>query len=332
MPVLRHTSMHSVTMTIEQQPTLEGQSRSVIEKVSPLVRRIADRMNFDLGGLSGTGSEGQITVNDLRTLIFPEKDSMDTVTEKASDSTKMVTPMKASSNNISEASDQKDYILQPLNHIRRITGEKLSTAKRDIPHFYLSVDCEADSLLDFKRIHGNSEASRFSINDLILYAVARALKKHPAANASWSHEGIRIHRNVNLAVAVASDHGLLTPVIRNAESKGILAIASEMKELKGRAKNGKLGKEELMGGTFSVSNLGMYGIQQAIAVINPPQACVLAVGSAETKPLSRNNKIFHASIMNCTLSSDHRVLDGAEASRFLACLKLFLEEPLHMLV
>ena len=224
------------------------------------------------------------------------------------------------------------YILQPLNHIRRITGEKLSIAKRDIPHFYLSVDCEADSLLDFKREHGNSEASRFSINDLILYAVARALKKHPAANVSWSHEGIRIHRNVNLAVAVASDHGLLAPVIRNAELKGILAIASEMKELKEKAKKGKLSKEELMGGTFSVSNLGMYGIQQAVAVINPPQACVLAVGSAEKKPLSRNNNIIHASIMNCTLSADHRVLDGVEASQFLACFKLFLEEPLHMLV
>ena len=319
-------------MAIEQQPTLDGQSRSVIEKVSPLARRIADRMNFDLRGLSGTGSEGQITVNDLRTLISPEKDSMDTVTEKVSDSTKMAIPIQGSSKNNLKSSDEKDYILQPLNHIRRITGEKLSIAKRDIPHFYLSVDCEADSLLDFKREHGNSEASRFSINDLIIYAVARALKKHPAANVSWSHEGIRIHRNVNLAVAVATDHGLLTPVIRNAESKGILAIASEMKELKERGNNGKLGKDELKGGTFLVSKLGMYGIQQAVTVINPPQACVLAVSSIETKPLSRNKKIFHASIMNCTLSSDHRVLDGAEASRFLACLKLFLEEPLHMLV
>ena len=319
-------------MAIEQQPMFDGQSRSVIKKVSPLVRRIANRMNFDLGGLSGTGSEGQITVKDLRTLISPEIDSMDTVTEKVSDSTKMSIPIQVSSKNNRELSDQKDYILQPLNHIRRITGEKLSTAKRDIPHFYLSVDCEADSLLDFKKEHGNSDASLFSINDLILYAVARALKKHPTANASWSHGGIRIHRNVNLAVAVASDHGLLTPVIRNAESKGILAIASEMKELKERSNNGKLGKDELKGGTFLVSNLGMYGIQQAVTVINPPQACVLAVGSIETKPLSRNKKIFHASIMNCTLSSDHRVLDGAEASRFLACLRLFLEEPLHMLV
>jgi len=319
-------------MAIEQQPTLDGQSRSAIEKVSPLVRRIADRMNLDLGGLLGTGSEGQITVNDLRTLISLKNDSMETVTEKVSDSTKMSIPIKGSSKNIREASDQNDYILQPLNHIRRITGEKLSIAKRDIPHFYLSVDCEADSLIDFKREHGNSEVSRFSINDLILYAVARALKKHPAANVSWSHEGIRIHRNVNLAVAVATDHGLLAPVIRNAELKGILAIASEMKELKERVKNAKLGKDELKGGTFLVSNLGMYGIPQAVTVINPPQACVLAVSSIETKPLSRNKKIFHASIMNCTLSSDHRVLDDVEASRFLACLKLFLEEPLHMLV
>jgi len=319
-------------MTVEQQPSLEGQSRSVIEKVSPLVRRIADRMHFDLGELSGTGSKGQITVNDLRNLISHEKDSMNTVSEKGSDSSKMATLIKGPSKNIREASDQKDNLLQPLNHIRRITGEKLSTAKRDIPHFYLSVDCETDSLLDFKRELGNSEASYFLINDLILYAVAKALKKHPAANASWSHEGIRIHNNVNLAVAVASDHGLLTPVIRNAESKGILAIASEMKEFKEKAKNGKLNKEELMGGTFLVYNLGMDVIQQAEAGFNPSQACILAVSPVETNPSSRNKKIIHTSIMNCTLSSDHRVIDDSEASRFLSCLKIFIEEPLQMLV
>ncbi len=319
-------------MTVEQQPSLEGQSRSVIEKVSPLVRRIADRMHIDLGGLSGTGSKGQITVNDLSNRISPEKDSMNTVSEKGSDSSKMATLIKGPSNNFREASDQKDNLLQPLNHIRRITGEKLSTAKRDIPHFYLSVDCETDSLLDFKRELGNSEASYFLINDLILYAVAKALKKHPAANASWSHEGIRIHNNVNLAVAVASDHGLLTPVIRNAESKGILAIASEMKEFKERAKNGKLNKEELMGGTFLVYNLGMDVIQQAEAGFNPSQACILAVSPVETNPSSRNKKIIHTSIMNCTLSSDQRVIDDSEASRFLSCLKIFIEEPLQMLV
>ena len=319
-------------MTVEQQPSLEGQSRSVIEKVSPLVRRIADRMHFDLGGLSGTGIKGQITVNDLRNLISPEKDSMNTVSEKGSDSSKMATLIKGPLNNIREASNQKDNLPQPLHNIRSITGEKLSTTKRDIPHFYISVDCETDSLLDFKREHGNSEASHFLINDLILYAVAKALKKHPAANASWSHEGIRIHNNVNLAVAVASDHGLLTPVIRNAESKGILAIASEMKEFKEKAKNGKLNKEELMGGTFLVYNLGMDVIQQAEAGFNPSQACILAVSPVETNPSSRNKKIIHTSIMNCTLSSDHRVIDDSEASRFLSCLKIFIEEPLQMLV
>ena len=319
-------------MSIEKKTKLEIKSRSVIGKVSPLVSKIAERMNIDLTSLSGTGSEGQINLNDLRIQSSPKKSFADTENKKAYDSTKMATPKQDPSKNSSYTSEQKDYILQPLNHVRRITGEKLSAAKKDVPHFYLSVDCEADSLLDFKREHGNSEASRFSINDLVLYTVARALKKHPIANASWSHEGIRIHRNVNLAVAVDSEQGLLTPVIRNAESKGILAIASEMKELKGKAKNGKLTKEELMGGTFSVSNLGMYGIQQAIAVINPPQACVLAVGNAERKLISRDDEIQHASIMNCTLSSDHRVLDGAEASQFLACLKLFLEDPLQMLV
>tara|TARA_B100001123_G_scaffold442574_1_gene586529 strand:+ start:474 stop:1433 length:960 start_codon:yes stop_codon:yes gene_type:complete len=318
-------------MSIEKKTKLEIKSRSVIGKVSPLVSKIAERMNIDLTSLSGTGSEGQINLNDLRIQSSPGKSFADTETKKVYDTTKMAMPKQGPTKNSSDTSEQKDYILQPLNHVRRITGEKLSAAKKDVPHFYLSVDCEADSLLDFKREHGNSEASRFSINDLVLYTVARALKKHPIVNASWSHEGIRIHRNINLAVAVASEQGLLTPVIRNAESKGILAIASEMKELKEKAKNGKLTKEELMGGTFSVSNLGMYGIQQAIAVINPPQACVLAVGSIDKKPLSRNNKIIHASIMNCTLSGDHRVIDGADASRFLACLKLFLEEPLHML-
>ncbi|MDP6093173.1 MAG: dihydrolipoamide acetyltransferase family protein [SAR324 cluster bacterium] len=319
-------------MTVEQQPRNEKQSPSTKEKLSPLIRRIADRMNIDLGEFSGTGSEGQITLNDLSPLISQKRDLIHSVKGKEPDSSKKDSPVKEDLNKIPEASDHEDYILAPLNHIRRITGEKLSASKRDIPHFYLSVDCKIDSLLNFKREYEKSEASSISINDLILYAVARTLKKHPVANASWSHEGIKIHRNVNLAVAVASDRGLLTPVIRNADSKGILSIASDMKELKQRAKKGELSREQLMGGTFSVSNLGMYGIQQAVAVINPPQACILAVGSAETKLLSQNNKILHASIMNCTLSSDHRVLDGAEASRLLANLKLFLEDPLQMLI
>ena len=319
-------------MNVEQQPSIASPSRTVTKKASPLASSIANRLHLDLGRLSGSGSAGQITVNDLRPLIPLRKDSLDIVTEKVSDSTKMVASIKASSKNIRKVSDQKGNILHPLKNIRRITRGGENFTNRDFPHFYHSVDCETDSLLNFKRELGNCEESHFFINDLILYAVARALNKHPAANASWKSESIRIHNNVNLAVVIVSDNGLLTPVIRNAESKGILAIASEMKEFKERAKNGKLNKEELMGGTFLVYNLGMDVIQQAEAGFNPSQACILAVSPVETNPSSRNKKIIHTSIMNCTLSSDQRVIDDSEASRFLSCLKIFIEEPLQMLV
>ena len=319
-------------MIVEKHPKQEEQNLSVNDKMSPIVRRISDRLDLNLVGLKGTGIEGQITLNDLMPLISQKKESEKTVMEQESFSTKKIRPLGKNSIKIQNQSDQNGYILEPLNHIRRITGEKLSASKQDIPHFYLSVDCQIDSLLNFKREQQKSEGCSFSINDLIFYAVARTLKKHPNVNSSWSDEGIKIYHNVNLAVAVASNRGLLTPVIRNAESKGILTIASEMKKLKDKVTNDQLDREDLLGGTFTVSNLGMYGIQQAIAVINPPQACVLAIGTAERKLFSRDDEIQHASIMNCTLSSDHRVLDGAEASQFLACLKLFLEDPLQMLV
>lgn len=293
---------------------------------------MAKRLNLDIDGIPGMGSNRRITINELKSTISLKRVPCDVDQDKSSASKKLDEPRKEVSRSIPETSSGEEFLIKPINHIRRITAEKLSASKRDVPHFYLSLDCETDSLLNFKNEMGCQITTGFSLNDLILFATARALKKHPEANASWSDDGIRISRDVNLAVAISTECGLLTPVIRNADQKGVEIIASEMRDYRERALQNKLTIEEFKGGTFSVSNLGMFGIQQAIEMISPPQACILAVGSVERKTLSRENKTVHASIMTLTLTCDHRVVDGVDASRFLSCLKLYLEEPLRMLV
>ncbi len=298
---------------------------------TPLARRIAARMEIDLSEVSGSGKEGRVSQADVRKFLghVSYSNTFVSIEDLPAQSEELLSgPPSGSSGDRYEPGEK----LRPLTHVRRITAQRLSRAKREIPHFYLSVDCEVDALLKFRNEVGNSADNGFSLNHLVLKATALALRRFPAANASWSEDGILIHRSVNLAVAVATSRGLLTPVIRDADRKGIQAIAREMNEITERARSGKLNAEELRDGTFTVSNLGMYGIHQAVAVINPPQACVLAVGAAEQKPVSRSGKVVSANMMNCTLSSDHRVLDGSDAAQFLACLKRFLEEPLHMVV
>lgn len=309
-----------------------GQKEDGDPSASPLARRIAERMEIDLSEIEGSGNYGLISQADVRKYLGHCASPSNIPVEADDHSTTSGTIPSGQTSGPSGCIHEPVDELKPLTHVRRIAAQRLSRAKREIPHFYLSVDCEVDALLKFRDEHGNSTNHGFSLNDLILKAAALALRKYPAANASWSEKGIRIHHAVNLAVAVATSRGLFTPVIRDADRKGIHAIAREMNDMTARARSGKLNAEELKDGTFTVSNLGMYGIHQAVAVINPPQACVLAVGTAEQKPVSRSGRVVNANMMNCTLSSDHRVLDGSEAAQFLASLKRFLEEPLHMLV
>ncbi|MDE0060521.1 MAG: 2-oxo acid dehydrogenase subunit E2, partial [Defluviicoccus sp.] len=220
-----------------------------------------------------------------------------------------------------------------LSTMRRVIAERMAESKATVPHFYLTVDCEIDELLKVRgEINKRIETARVSVNDIVIRASALALREVPAANVSWAGEGsMTQHGTVDISVAVAIPGGLVTPIVRNADVKGLVEIATEMKALAARAREGKLTPEEYQGGSFSISNLGMYGVKSFDAVINPPQACILAVGAGEPRPVVRDGAVVPATVMSCTLSVDHRVVDGAIGAELLGAIKRNIEYPPAML-
>ena len=217
--------------------------------------------------------------------------------------------------------------------MRRVIARRLTEAKRTIPHFYLSIDCALDRLLTLRaEINARKPEAKVSVNDFIVRAVALALVKVPAANASFAETAIRFYDDVDLAIAVSTEGGLITPVIRQADRKSLLAIAAETKALAARARAGKLRPEEYQGGGFTISNLGMYGISAFAAIINPPQACILAVGAAEQRIVAQEGAPVVATMMTNTLAVDHRAVDGALGAEFLAAYKGLIEDPLRLLL
>jgi pyruvate dehydrogenase E2 component (dihydrolipoamide acetyltransferase) len=222
---------------------------------------------------------------------------------------------------------------RPHSAMRRVIARRLSESKQTVPHFYMSVDCTIDELLAIRtRLNAKSENNKISVNDFVIRAAALALRQVPAANASWSDDAILQWERVDIAVAVALDEGLITPIVKAADQKGLGQIAIETKDLAQRARAGKLKLEEFQGGTFSISNLGMFGIREFAAVINPPHGCILAIGAGEQRPVVRDGQLAVATVMTCTLSCDHRVVDGAVGAQFLAAFKNFIQEPLTMLL
>ena len=217
--------------------------------------------------------------------------------------------------------------------MRRTIARRIAESKRTVPHFYLSVDCTIDELLRVrKRLNARPDAAKISVNDFVIRAAALGLKKVPRANASWSDDAILLWDRVDIAVAVALDDGLITPIVKSADTKGLAQIAVEAKDLAERARAGKLKLEEFQGGTFSISNLGMYGIREFAAVINPPQGAILAVGAGEQRPIVKDGALAIATVMSCTLSVDHRAVDGAVGAEFLAAFRRLIEAPLTMLL
>jgi pyruvate dehydrogenase E2 component (dihydrolipoamide acetyltransferase) len=211
--------------------------------------------------------------------------------------------------------------------MRRVIAKRMQEAKATIPHFYLTVDCEIDSLLRMRKEINENADVKVSVNDFVIKAVALALMKVPAANASFSDDAILRWKSADIAVAVALDDGLITPIIKHAEKKGVGTIAAEMKDLAARARAGKLKLQEFQGGTFSISNLGMFGIKDFAAVINPPQGGILAVGAGEQRPVVKNGQVTIATIMSCTVACDHRVVDGAVGAQWLQAFKKIIEAP-----
>ncbi|WP_120496588.1 pyruvate dehydrogenase complex dihydrolipoamide acetyltransferase [Kiloniella sp. EL199] len=300
---------------------------------SPLARRMASQEDLDLAAISGTGPHGRIVKADILSAL-----EQGIGKAGAPAATSAVAPAKtvpvASGPNARELADMlgMEYDLEPLSSMRRVIANRLTESKQTVPHFYLSVDCEMDKLLAFRKELNASGDVKISVNDFVIRAAALALKKVPAANASFSDDGILSYKNADISVAVATPTGLITPIIKAAQNKGLGVISEEMKDLAGRARDGKLKPEEYQGGTFSISNLGMFGIRDFSAIINPPQGCILAVGAGEQRPVVKNGALAIATVMTCTLSVDHRVVDGAVGAEYMAAFKALIQEPLSMLL
>ncbi len=293
---------------------------------SPLAKRIAAQNNIDLATIKGSGPNGRIVKADVEGApksATAQKPTTAPATERAPSTIKGLPYADGT------------YDIVPLDGMRRTIAKRLSDSFRDVPHFPLNVDIEIDKLLEVRKaINTQAEAmgGKISVNDLIIKAVALALKAVPAANASYTDEGILMHHHADVSVAVAIDGGLITPVVRNAESKGLLQISSEIKTLADKAKARKLMPEEYTGGTFSVSNLGMFGIKSFSSIINEPQGCIMSVGAGEQRPVVKNGALAIANVMSVTLTCDHRVVDGAVGAKFLQVFKGLLEEPLGMML
>ncbi len=226
------------------------------------------------------------------------------------------------------------YDLIPLDGMRKTVARRMTESFRDVPHFPLTIDVEIDGLLAARtRINGllEKEGVKVSVNDMVMKAAAVTLKRVPEANASYSPEGIAMHHHADIAIAVALEHGLITPIIRQAELKGLAQIATEAKDLAARARDKKLKPEEFQGGTFSVSNLGMFGIKTFASIINEPQGCIMSVGAGEKRAVVKDGQLAIATVMSVTLTCDHRVVDGAVGAKFLQVFKAMLEDPVTML-
>jgi pyruvate dehydrogenase E2 component (dihydrolipoamide acetyltransferase) len=304
---------------------------------SPLARRMAQQAGLDLAAITGSGPQGRIVKADIEAALSAERPAPAPARPisqpQPTPPTLPAAPPTLSKERVLALAGNPAYTERPLTAMRRVIARRLTESKQTVPHFYLTVDCEIDELLKFRaELNAKSDTYRISVNDFVIRAAALALRQVPAANASWSDEAILLWDTVDIAVAVALDDGLITPIVKNADRKGLATIANETKDLAARARTGKLKLEEFQGGTFSISNLGMFGVRDFAAVINPPHGGILAVGAGERRPVVKNGALAIATVMSCTLSCDHRAVDGAVGAQFLAAFKKLVEDPLTMLL
>ena len=295
---------------------------------SPLARRLAAQNGIDLSLIKGTGPHGRIVKRDLE---GAEKGAARPATASASGAA--AEPRKVQSLAQMGIPDGS-YDLVPLDGMRKAIARRLTDSFRDVPHFPLTIDCRIDGLLAARaKVNAllEKDGGKVSVNDFVIKASAMALKAVPEANASYSPEGIAMHHHADVAMAVAIDGGLITPIIRKAETKSLSQIAAESKDLAKRARDRKLKPEEFQGGTFSVSNLGMFGIQSFASIINEPQGAIMSVGAGEQRPVVVDGQLAVATVMTVTLTCDHRVVDGAIGAKFLQVFKTMIEDPVTML-
>ncbi len=293
---------------------------------SPLAKRMAQNSGVDLTTVKGTGPRGRIVKSDIENA----GNTAPNVNKSSSASNAVVYDDPSIKTNVFGMA----YKEIPNNNIRKVVAKRLSESKQTVPHFYLTVECILDNLLSARKELNDKTNGEYklSVNDFIIKASAAALKAYPAANVSWTDDAIQQFVKADISVAVSTPTGLITPIIKAAEDKGLRDISTEMKDLAGRAREGKLKPEEFQGGSFSISNLGMFGVKEFAAIVNPPQGCILAIGAGEQRPVVINGQIEIKTVMNCTLSVDHRSVDGAVGAEFLQIFKQYIENPVAMLV
>ncbi|RIK88416.1 MAG: pyruvate dehydrogenase complex dihydrolipoamide acetyltransferase [Hyphomicrobiales bacterium] len=310
---------------------------------SPLARRIAKEAGIDIAAVAGSGPRGRVVKADVEAALAGGAPKAAPAAKAAEAPAAAPAARAMSDEAVLKLFEQGSYELVPHDNMRKTIARRLVEAKTTIPHFYLTVDTEIDALLALRKQlndaapvakteKGEAPAYKLSVNDLVIKAFAHALMQVPDANVSWTEGGMLRHRHADVGVAVSIPGGLITPIVRRADEKSLSAISNEMKDLAARARNRKLKPEEYQGGTTSVSNLGMFGIKDFAAVINPPHATILAVGAGDERAVVRNGKVEVATVMSVTLSTDHRAVDGALGAELLAAFKRIVENPLSMLV
>ena len=298
-------------------------------KASPLARRIAGQKGLDLAAIAGSGPYGRIVKRDVEAASAPAVEAVASVAPAAA------APAPTSATEYAGPHADIPFEEKKLSGMRKTIARRLTESKTTVPHFYLTIECEMTKLMaQRKELNTRLEADgvKLSVNDFIIKAVAMALKKVPAANVQYAGDKMYWYERADISVAVAIDGGLVTPVIRGAEGLGLSDISKDMKVLAGKARDGKLMPEDYAGGTFSISNLGMFGIKEFSPVINPPQGAILAIGAGEMRPVIKDGAVSAAQMMSCTMSCDHRAIDGAVGAQFLQAFKGFIEDPMMMLV
>ena len=282
-------------------------------KASPLAKKIAEEMGINIGNVAGSGDGGRIVRRDVENF-----------TPAAQASTAHVPAFIAAGT--------ERYTEENVSQMRKTIARRLAESKFTAPHFYLTMEIDMDNAMNARKAINDSGAAKISFNDMVVKACAMALRQHPKVNSSWRGETIRYNEHVHIGVAVAVDEGLLVPVVRFANEKGLSQIGAEVKSFAEKAKSKKLQPSDWEGNTFTISNLGMFGIEEFTAIINPPDACILAVGGIKSVPVVKNGAVVPGNVMKVTLSCDHRVVDGASGAAFLQTLKAYLENPVMMLV
>jgi len=313
-------------------------------KASPLARRLAADAGIELADLDGSGPHGRIVKRDVEAAkkdgaAKPAKQpehagaGVSPSTQPAEEAPKPQVDEKEPLARYGIAADR--YEIRKADGIQKISARRLTDSFRDVPHFPLTVDCRLDALLKFRK-QVNEKAPdgvKVSVNDILIKASGLALKRVPEANSSWIEDGrVALHKHADVSVAVAIEGGLITPIIADADQKGLAHISAEMKDLATRARDRKLKPEEYQGGTFSLSNLGMFGIKSFASILNPPQGMILSVGAGEERPVITDGALAKATVMTVTLTCDHRVVDGAAGARWVAAFKGFIEDPMTMLM